>query len=157
MVYSNTEGLLWKMSMINPVTCLCALRWSTVKHNGAFKVQTFSGFQFYTLSKTLIARRVMQLHLRIKSGGGNGVYIPPLLREGDGLYKYPLLFEENNTFLINHLLVMFTKSISYNLKEKLPQAFMQIEWMENDFINLTAKVWANWMIQSRDMIFQSFG
>ena len=30
-----------------------------------------------------------------------------------------------------------------NLKEKLPQAFMQIEWMENDFRNLTAKVWAN--------------
>ena len=29
-----------------------------------------------------------------------------------------------------------------NLKEKLPQAFMQIEWMENDFRNLTAKVWA---------------
>ena len=26
------------------------------------------------------------------------------------------------------------------LKEKLPQAFMQIEWMENDFRNLTAKV-----------------
>ena len=30
-----------------------------------------------------------------------------------------------------------------HLKEKLPQAFMQIEWMENDFRNLTAKVWAN--------------
>ena len=29
------------------------------------------------------------------------------------------------------------------LKEKLPQAFMQIEWMENYFRNLTAKVWAN--------------
>ena len=29
------------------------------------------------------------------------------------------------------------------LKEKLPQAFMQIEWMENGFRNLTAKVWAN--------------
>ena len=29
------------------------------------------------------------------------------------------------------------------LKEKLPQAFMQIEWMENDFRNLTAKVWVN--------------
>ena len=29
------------------------------------------------------------------------------------------------------------------LKEKFPQAFMQIEWMENDFRNLTAKVWAN--------------
>ena len=26
-----------------------------------------------------------------------------------------------------------------NLKEKLPQAFMQIEWMENDFRNLTVK------------------
>ena len=29
------------------------------------------------------------------------------------------------------------------LKEKLPQAFMQIVWMEDDFRNLTAKVWAN--------------
>ena len=33
-------------------------------------------------------------------------------------------------------------SIIY-LKEKLPQAFMQIGWMEDDFRNLTAKVWAN--------------
>ena len=30
-----------------------------------------------------------------------------------------------------------------NLKEKLPQAFMQIGWMEDDFRNLTATVWAN--------------
>ena len=29
------------------------------------------------------------------------------------------------------------------LKEKLPQAFMQIGWMEDDFRKLTAKVWAN--------------
>ena len=29
------------------------------------------------------------------------------------------------------------------LKEKLPQAFMQIGWMEDDFRNLTANVWAN--------------
>ena len=29
------------------------------------------------------------------------------------------------------------------LKEKLSQAFMQIGWMEDDFRNLTAKVWAN--------------
>ena len=29
------------------------------------------------------------------------------------------------------------------LKEKLLQAFMQIGWMEDDFRNLTAKVWAN--------------
>ena len=29
------------------------------------------------------------------------------------------------------------------LKEKLPQAFMQMGWMEDDFRNLTAKVWAN--------------
>ena len=28
-------------------------------------------------------------------------------------------------------------------KEQLPQAFMQIEWMENDFKNLTVKVWAS--------------
>ena len=31
----------------------------------------------------------------------------------------------------------------HELKEKLPQAFMQIGWMEDDFRNLTAKVWAN--------------
>ena len=29
------------------------------------------------------------------------------------------------------------------LKEKLPQVFMQIWWMESDFRNLTAKVWGN--------------
>ena len=29
------------------------------------------------------------------------------------------------------------------LKEKLPQAFMQIGWMEDDFRNLATKVWAN--------------
>ena len=28
-------------------------------------------------------------------------------------------------------------------KGKLPQAFMQIVWMEDDFRNLTTKVWAN--------------
>ena len=33
--------------------------------------------------------------------------------------------------------------VSECLKEKLPQAFMQIGWMEDDFRNLTAKVWAN--------------
>ena len=30
-----------------------------------------------------------------------------------------------------------------NLKERLSQAFMQIGWMEDDFTNLTSKVWAN--------------
>ena len=40
------------------------------------------------------------------------------------------------------------------LKEKLPQAFMQIGWMEDDFRNLTAKVWAN--LESRDMSLQRF-
>ena len=30
-----------------------------------------------------------------------------------------------------------------SIKGKLPHAFMQIEWMENYFRNLTAKVWAN--------------
>ena len=34
-------------------------------------------------------------------------------------------------------------SSSPNLKEKLPQAFMQIGWIEDDFRNLTAKLWAN--------------
>ena len=29
------------------------------------------------------------------------------------------------------------------LKEKLPQAFMQIGWVENDFRNLYQQVWAN--------------
>ena len=33
--------------------------------------------------------------------------------------------------------------IHESLKEKLPQAFMQIGWMEDDFRNPTAKVWAN--------------
>ena len=42
------------------------------------------------------------------------------------------------------------------LKEKLPQAFMQIEWMEDDFRNLRQKFGQIWIIQSRDMIFQRF-
>ena len=33
--------------------------------------------------------------------------------------------------------------LQYVLKEKLPQAFMQIMSMENDFRNLSAKVWEN--------------
>ena len=41
-----------------------------------------------------------------------------------------------------HLFFLNVHFRSY-LKEKLPQAFMQIEWMENDFRNLTAKLWAN--------------
>ena len=32
---------------------------------------------------------------------------------------------------------------SLKLKGKLPQSFMQIGWMQDDFRNLTAKVWAN--------------
>ena len=39
---------------------------------------------------------------------------------------------------------MFTSDFCLcSLKEKLPQAFMQIGWMEDNFRNLTAKVWAN--------------
>ena len=34
-------------------------------------------------------------------------------------------------------------TLSIDLKDKLPQAFMVIEWMEDDFRNLTANVWAN--------------
>ena len=44
----------------------------------------------------------------------------------------------------------------HSLKEKLPQAFMQIGWMEDGFRNLTAKVWANLVNQSRDVIFKGF-
>ena len=44
----------------------------------------------------------------------------------------------------------------HSLKEKLPEAFMQIGWMEDEFKNLTAKDWANLVNQSRDMIFQRF-
>ena len=36
-----------------------------------------------------------------------------------------------------------TGHLGVYLKEKLPQAFMQIGWMEDDFRNLTAKIWAN--------------
>ena len=34
-------------------------------------------------------------------------------------------------------------TMALRLKEKLPQAFMQIGWMEDEFRNLTANVWAN--------------
>ena len=42
------------------------------------------------------------------------------------------------------------------LKEKLPQAFMQIEWIENDFRNLTAKVWANFDNSIKSYDFSKF-
>ena len=38
---------------------------------------------------------------------------------------------------------MIQYPFSKALEEKLPQAFMQIEWIPNDFRNLTAQVWAN--------------
>ena len=42
------------------------------------------------------------------------------------------------------------ESLFESSKEKLPQAFMQIKCMENDFRNLTAKIWANLPIKSYD-------
>ena len=46
-----------------------------------------------------------------------------------------------NTVLQNRSEILLCKSEV--LKEKLPQAFMQIGWMEDDFRNLTTKFWAN--------------
>ena len=43
----------------------------------------------------------------------------------------------------SELNVVLSHGYRYTLKEKLPQAFMQIEWMEKNFRNLTAKVWEN--------------
>ena len=37
-----------------------------------------------------------------------------------------------------NIVFVFSDANLLKLKEKLPQAFMQIEWMENDFRNLTA-------------------
>ena len=43
-----------------------------------------------------------------------------------------------------YLALRTMQSITFKpLKEKLPQAFVQIGWMEDNFRNLTAKVWAN--------------
>ena len=59
--------------------------------------------------------------------------------------------------IFNHVCVhVICISLHIRLKEKLPQAFMQIGWMEDDFRNLTAKFGEIWIIQSRDMIFQRF-
>ena len=44
--------------MVNPVTCLLSL---FEAFKDALEVQFISGLQFYTLSKTLIACRAMQL------------------------------------------------------------------------------------------------
>ena len=46
--------------------------------------------------------------------------------------------------------------LRFNLKEKLPQVFMQIGWMEDDFRNLTEKFGQIWIIQSRDFFFKGF-
>ena len=61
-----------------------------------------------------------------------------------------LHFHHSNYTGIDTLCARLNWNISKNflpiiiqLKEKLPQAFMQIGWMEDEFRNLTAKVWAN--------------
>ena len=53
-----------------------------------------------------------------------------------------------NTLLEGQQMKLFectslTAGSTARLKEKLPQAFMQIRWMERDFRNITANVWAN--------------
>ena len=58
--------------------------------------------------------------------------------------------------IFNAITYMF-HMIHVSLKEKLPQAFMQIRWMENYFRNLTAKIWGNMGNKIKSyMIFQSF-
>ena len=51
--------------------------------------------------------------------------------------------EEIKTQLDNEVASHSKVKPFFFLKEKLPQAFMQIGWMEDDFRNQTAKVWAN--------------
>ena len=65
----------------------------------------------------------------------------------------------NNNECINHVKFILKQSSHYSFffkkKEKLPQAFMQIVWMEDDFRNHKQQKFGQmWIIQSRDMIFQ---
>ena len=69
---------------------------------------------------------------------------------GGGWKFLKILMVSDKQFKRLLLLLIFIKLYFLNkptwyflLKEKLPQAFMQIGWMEDDFRNLTAKVWAN--------------
>ena len=57
-IYSNTVVYGENKYMVNLVTCLFH---SFEALNDAFEVQFFSGLHFYTLPKTLIAFRTMQL------------------------------------------------------------------------------------------------
>ena len=63
-----------------------------------------------------------------------------------------------------NLLVLWTTAhfkyctfVVLSLKERLPQAFMQIGWMENNFRNSISKGFGQiWTIQSRSMIIMIF-
>ena len=57
---------------------------------------------------------------------------------------------------IHLLVIMCTKYHMKNLKEKLPQAFMQIGWMKKWLKNPTAKVWANFENPSKSYDFSNF-
>ena len=55
---NKQSGSPWgKMSMVNLVTCLFSLFWSSL--NDVFEAQIFSGLHFYTLPKPPIACRAM--------------------------------------------------------------------------------------------------
>ena len=52
-------------------------------------------------------------------------------------------FAVHHIFFLERVMVVLKTTTITLLKEKLPQAFMQIGWKEDDFRNITAKVWAN--------------
>ena len=72
---------------------------------------------------------------------------------GANVFKCGQSFSKAQKFAIVQILKIFLIDVTsrnrymykilVDLKEKLPQAFMQTGWMEDDFRNPTAKVWAN--------------
>ena len=54
------QSIWWKMSMVNPVTCLF-FHFFEALNDSFWSAISFKGFIFYSLSKTLIAGRVMQI------------------------------------------------------------------------------------------------
>ena len=82
-----------------------------------------------------------------------------LVRLANGTSLDSLLQYCNSQGKVEHYFTYYQKvalSLRSLLKEKLPQAFMQIRWMENDFRNLTAKLQANLDNQIKSYDFSKF-
>ena len=73
-----------------------------------------------------------------------------------GTYDDVLSSPIGTKVMMNRAHLILYDTVTPILKEKLPQTFRPIRWMENDFRNLTAKVWANLDTVIRSYDFSKF-